>query len=180
MAVIGYARCSTDQQDYSGQVEALRNAGAEVVYAEKQSGARSDRPQLAKAISGLLPGDLVIVTKADRLARSTLDLLKTLDAVTKAGAGFKVLDNPALDTTSPYGKLLLQVLAAIGEFERSLIISRTSEGRIRARAKGIKFGRKPSLNAFQRSEAKARLAAGETTREIARTFGVSHSTISRL
>jgi DNA invertase Pin-like site-specific DNA recombinase len=90
------------------------------------------------------------------------------------------LDNPTLDTTQPHGRLLLQLLAIIGEFERSLVISRTSEGRARAKANGIKFGRRHTLSRFQQDEARARLAAGETTRNIARTFGVSHSTIARL
>ena len=108
------------------------------------------------------------------------DLLLTLAAITAAGAGFRCLDVPALDTTSPYGQLLLNVLGALAQFERSLIISRTSEGRRRAMAKGIKFGRKLALSAYQREEALARLAAGATTREVALLFGVSHSTIARL
>jgi DNA invertase Pin-like site-specific DNA recombinase len=178
--IIGYARCSTDQQDYTGQVEALRAAGAERVFAEKESGARADRPQLARALAKLSHGDVLVVCKLDRLARSLKDLLVTLDTVTGAGAGFKVLDTPALDTTSPYGQLLLNVLGALAQFERTLIISRTTEGRKRAQAKGVKFGRKLALNAYQREEALMRRAQGEDLRSIARTFGVSHSTISRL
>jgi DNA invertase Pin-like site-specific DNA recombinase len=128
----------------------------------------------------LCPRDLIVVCKLDRLARSLKDLLVTLDAVAKAGAGFKVLDTPALDTTSPYDQLLLNVLGALAQFERSLIISRTGEGRKRAMVKGIRFGRKLALNAYQREEALAGRAQGEDLRSIARTFGVSHSTISRL
>jgi DNA invertase Pin-like site-specific DNA recombinase len=128
----------------------------------------------------LCPRDLLVVCKLDRLARSLKDLLVTLDAVAKAGAGFKVLDTPALDTTSPYDQLLLNVLGALAQFERSLIISRTGEGRKRAMVKGIRFGRKLALNAYQREEALAGRAQGEDLRSIARTFGVSHSTISRL
>lgn len=180
MTVIGYARVSSTTQDHQGQIEALKAAGASKVFAEKESGARTDRPQLAKAIGALMAGDVLVVTKLDRLARSTRDLLNTLDAVAKAGAGFRVLDNPALDTTTAHGQLLLNVLGAISQFERDMIRSRCAEGIVRAKANGIKFGRKHSLNPYQRSEALARLAAGETTREIARTFGVSHSTISRL
>lgn len=178
--IIGYARVSSSGQDYEGQVEALRLAGAGKVYSEKESGARTDRPQLAKAIHGLRQGDVMLVCKLDRLARSTRDLLNTLDAVAKAGAGFRVLDQPALDTTTVHGKLLLQVLAAIAEFERSMIRSRCAEGIVRAKAKGIKFGRRHALNPYQRDEAKARLLAGETTREVARSYGVSHTTIARL
>jgi DNA invertase Pin-like site-specific DNA recombinase len=177
---IGYARVSTSEQDYAAQIEALKAAGADRVFAEKESGAKTERWALKRAIVELGPGDVLIVTKLDRLARSLKDLLNILDAVVKVGAGFRVLDTPALDTTSSYGQLLLNVLGALAQFERSLIISRTSEGRKRAKAKGVVFGRKPSLSSYQRQEALARLAAGETTRDIARTFGCSHSTISRL
>lgn len=178
--IIGYARVSTDGQTLDAQQAALKAAGAERTFAEKVSGVVTDRKALGRAVEALGAGDVLVVCKLDRLARSTRDLLNTLDAVTKRGAGFRVLDNPSLDTTCAHGKLLLQLLAIIGEFERSLIISRTSEGRIRARAKGVRFGRKPSLNAYQRAEALARLAQGETTRDIARSFNVSHSTIARL
>jgi DNA invertase Pin-like site-specific DNA recombinase len=178
--IIGYARCSTEQQDYQSQLDALHAAGCERVYSEKESGAKSDRRQLANALNALGPGGVLIVTKLDRLARSLKDLLLTLDAIKGAGAGFRCLDVPALDTTSPYGQLLLGVLGALAEFERSLIISRTSEGRRRAMAKGTRFGRKHKLTRFQIDEALARRANGETCREIARVFNVSHSLISRL
>ena len=119
-----------------------------------------------------------MVTKLDRLARSTRDLLNTLAAVADKGAGFKVLDNLALDTTSAHGKLLLNILGSIAEFERELIKSRTGEGR--AKARGVRFGRKPALDEFQRQEALKRKAAGETLSDIGRSYNVSHSTISRL
>lgn len=180
MTTIGYARVSSSTQDHQGQIEALRQAGAARVFAEKESGARTDRPQLAKALGSLGPGDVLLVTKLDRLARSTRDLLNTLAGVAERGAGFRVLDNPALDTTTAHGQLLLNVLGAIGQFERDMIRARCAEGIVRAKANGIKFGRKHSLNSFQREEALRRLAAGETTRAVAATFNVSHSTISRL
>src|SRR5215468_7229347 len=154
MATIGYARVSTDGQTLQAQTEALHSAGCARIYAEKISGAYADRPQLAKAVAALGEGDTLVVCKLDRLARSTRDLLNTLDTIAKAGAGFKVLDNPALDTTSPHGQLLLNVLGAIGQFERSLIIARTSEGRQRAKLAGVRFGRKPKLTTFQMAEAK--------------------------
>src|SRR5207249_9603702 len=131
--IIGYARCSTVQQDYEGQLAALKAAGAEKVYAEKISGVVTDRRELAKAIAGLTCGDLLIVTKLDRLARSTRDLLNTIAVITDKGAGFRVLDNPSLDTTCAHGRLLLNILGSIAEFERELIRSRTSEGRARAK-----------------------------------------------
>jgi DNA invertase Pin-like site-specific DNA recombinase len=177
---IGYARCSTDHQDCAGQVDQLKATGCEKVYAEKISGTVSERRALARAIADLGPGDCFIVTNLDRLARSLKDLLVTLDRVAKAGAGFKVLDTPALDTTSPYGQLLLNVLGSLAQFERSPILSRTSEGRRRAKAKGVVFGRKHSLTRFQQVEALARRENGERLRDIAKSYGVSHSTISRL
>jgi DNA invertase Pin-like site-specific DNA recombinase len=155
-------------------------AGAAVVVAERVSGAVGDRWGLARAVAQCGPDDVLVVTKVDRLARSLRDLLNVLATVTDKGAGFKVLDQPALDTTGPYGRLLLNVLGAMAEFERSMILARTSEGRIRARAHGVRFGRKPSLDQFQAQEAKARRANGESLTTIARTYGVSHSTISRL
>jgi DNA invertase Pin-like site-specific DNA recombinase len=179
--LVGYARCSTDAQDYQGQVDALKGAGCDKVFAEKESGAAvTERKALAKAIESLGVGDCLIVTKLDRLARSLKDLLVTLDQVAKSGSGFKVLDTPALDTTTPYGQLLLNVLGALAQFERTLIISRTAEGRARARAKGVRFGRRNALNEYQIAEARARRAQGEDLRTIAKSYGVSHSTISRL
>ena len=180
MATIGYARVSTDGQTLDAQQASLKAAGADKVYAETISGAITDRKQLARAIAALTCGDLLIVTKLDRLARSTRDLLNTLAAVADKQAGFKVLDNPAMDTTSAHGRLLLNILGSIAEFEREPIKSRTGEGRQRAKLRGVKFGRKPSLTEFQRQEAIARREAGETLMDIARSMNVSHSTISRL
>jgi DNA invertase Pin-like site-specific DNA recombinase len=124
--------------------------------------------------------DTLIVTKLDRLARSTRDLLNTLDAVAQAGAGFRSLADTWADTTTPHGRLMLTVLGGLAEFERHLILARTDEGRKRAQARGVKFGRKRKLTAHQRREALARASSGEALTDIARTFGVSHSTISRL
>jgi DNA invertase Pin-like site-specific DNA recombinase len=178
--IYGYARVSTEAQDYESQVGGLRAAGAEKIVAEKMSGAVAVRRPLERLIAGLLPGDCVLVTKLDRLGRTLAQVLASLDAITKAGATFRVLDVPALDTTSPYGKLLIGVLGSLAEFERSLILSRTSEGRAAAKKAGVKFGRKPALSQFQAAEARARREAGESLQAIARTFGCSHSTISRL
>jgi DNA invertase Pin-like site-specific DNA recombinase len=122
----------------------------------------------------------LLVTRLDRLARSTRDLLNVLDAIAKAGAGFRSLADAWADTTTAQGRLLLTVLGGLAEFERHLILARTSEGRIRAKARGVRFGRKPALTAHQRQEALARRAAGEACTEIGRSYNVSHSTISRL
>lgn len=178
--IYGYARVSTDGQDYAAQCAELRSAGAEKVYSEKISGAVTDRPALAKAIGGLGNGDVLIVTKLDRLARSTRDLLNTLAAIGDKGAAFKSLGDAWADTTTPAGKLMLTVLGGLAEYERHLILARTSEGRQRAQARGVRFGRKSKLTAHQQQEALARRANGEALVDIARSYAVSHSTISRL
>ena len=180
MTVKGYARVSTDGQTLDVQAEALRAAGAERVFAEKQSGIKTDRAALARCMASLKSGDTLLVTKLDRLARSTRDLLNTLDAIAKAGAGFRSLGDPWADTTTPHGRLMLTVLGGLAEFERHLILSRTNEGRVRAKARGVRFGRKPKLTKHQQTEALARMAQGETLTAIARSYNVSHMTISRL
>jgi DNA invertase Pin-like site-specific DNA recombinase len=180
MTVVGYARVSTDGQSLEAQDAALRVAGATRVFSEKQSGAKTDRAALARCLASLEPGDTLLVTKLDRLARSTRDLLNTLAAINEKGACFKSLGDAWADTTTPHGRLMLTVLGGLAEFERHLILSRTNEGRVRARARGVKFGCKPKLTAYQRQEALARLAQGETLTEIARSMSVSHMTISRL
>jgi DNA invertase Pin-like site-specific DNA recombinase len=120
-------------------------------------------------------GDTLVVCKLDRLARSTRDLLNTLAAIGDKGASFKSLGDSWADTTTPAGKLMLTVLGGLAEYERHLILARTSEGRERARARGVKFGRKPSLTPHQQQEALARRANGEALVDIARSYAVSHS-----
>ena len=180
MANIGYARVSTNGQDLAGQMTDLRAAGCTKVYAEKISGARSDRPELAKCLRAIGPSDVLIVTRLDRLARSTLDLLNVLDTVAKGKAGFRSLKDSWADTTTAHGRLLLTILGGLAEFERELILARTSEGRTRAKARGVKFGRPPKLTPHQRQEALARLSAGEMLVDVARTFNVDPTTIGRL
>jgi DNA invertase Pin-like site-specific DNA recombinase len=180
MAIIGYARVSTQDQDYSGQLEALKAAGAETIYQEKISGARADRPQLAKLMKNLNSGDTLLVTKLDRLGRSTRELLDLIERIGSVGAAFRSLGDPLWDTSSSQGRLLSTLLAAIAEFERELIRERTGEGRKRAMAKGVKFGRKLKLSEYQRTEAIKRRAAGETLAQIAKSYAVDISMISRL
>ena len=162
MTVYGYARASTDGQTLAAQDAQLHAAGCAKVYSEKVSGAQTDRAELAKLLKRLDEGDVLIVTRLDRLARSTRDLLNILDTVAKAGAGFRSL------------------AGGLAEFERELIRARTGEGRKRAQARGVKFGRPPKLNAHQRKEAIARMRNGETQADIARTYGVDATTIGRL
>jgi DNA invertase Pin-like site-specific DNA recombinase len=181
MAVLGYARVSSEGQSLETQLEQLKQAGADKIYWEKISGAKANnRKELARALKGLGPGDVLLVTRLDRLARSTLDLLTILDGIAKAGAGFKSLADTWADTTTAHGRLILTVLGGLAEFERELIKARTSEGRKRARARGVHMGRPSALNRDQQREALARIAAGEAHSDIARTFGVSHTTIGRL
>jgi DNA invertase Pin-like site-specific DNA recombinase len=179
-AIVGYARVSTPGQDAGDQVIALRAAGAVKVFSEKLSGAKSDRPQLAKAIRSLAQGDVLMVTRLDRLARSTRDLLNVLHEVGERDAAFKSLADTWADTTTPHGRLMVTILGGLAEFERSLIKARCDVGIARARAAGTRFGRKPKLDAFQRREALQRREAGEPQRAIARTYGVDQATISRL
>jgi DNA invertase Pin-like site-specific DNA recombinase len=141
---------------------------------------RADRPQLAKLMASLKPGDVVTVCKLDRLGRSTRELLELIDRIGKAGAAFRSLGDPLFDTTSSQGRLLSTLLAAICEFERDLIRERTGEGRKRAMANGVRFGRKPKLSDYQRAEAAKRRADGEALTAIARSYGVHISMISRL
>jgi DNA invertase Pin-like site-specific DNA recombinase len=180
MPMIGYARVSTDGQELEGQQASLRKAGAERIFSEKVSGAISDRKALAKALKALQAGDVLVVTRLDRLARSTRDLLNILDTISKAGAKFRSLADAWADTTTPHGELMITILASLATFERHLIKARTTEGRKRAQARGIKFGRPLKLSAFQIKEALARRQAGEPLTDIGRSYGVSHSTISRL
>ena len=151
-----------------------------VVRPRSADGARSDRKQLTRLIAGLDKGDILVVTRLDRLARSTRDLLNLLGAVAEKGAGFKSLRDTWADTTTPHGRLMLTILGGLAEFERELIRTRTGEGRQRAMARGVIMGRRPKLTIHQRREAIARREAGEVLTDIARSFNVSHSTISRL
>lgn len=180
MAFLGYARVSTDGQTLEAQVGELQAAGAANVFQEKVSGAVADRHQLKRAINALAPGDVLIVTRLDRLARSTRDLLNTLATINEGGAGFRSLRDAWADTTTPHGRLMVTVLAGLAEFERELIRSRTSEGRERAKSRGVRLGRKPKLTGHQRREALERRETGESVVEIARSYAVAHSTISRL
>ncbi len=180
MTVYGYARVSTAGQTLASQDAQLHAAGCAKVYAEKVSGAKTDRPELAKLIRRLEAGDMLVVTRLDRLARSTRDLLNILDAIGKAGAGFKSLSDAWADTTTPHGRLMLTILGGLAEFERELILARTGDGRARAKAKGVRFGRPRKLTPHQRQEALQRLAEGETQADVARTYNVDATTIGRL
>src|SRR5215471_12252366 len=180
MATYGYARVSTNGQDLSSQEAELMAAGCAKVFKEKVSGAKTDRAELAKVMRRLEPGDVLVVARLDRLARSTRDLLNVLATIGERGAGFRSLKDTWADTTTPHGRLMLTVLGGLAEFERELIRARTSDGRTRAKARGVRFGRPAALTPHQRAEALQRLANGEVQADLARSYGVSQATISRL
>ena len=171
VTVYGYARVSTNGQDLAAQEAELMAAGCAKVFKEKVSGAKTDRTELAKALRRLERGDVLIVSRLDRLARSTRDLLNMVAAIAEREAGFRSLKDTWADTTTPHGRLMLTVLGGLAEFERELIRARTSDGRTRAKARGVKFGRPEALQ---------RLGNGEAQADVARTFNVSQATISRL
>jgi DNA invertase Pin-like site-specific DNA recombinase len=177
---IGYCRVSTQGQSLQSQLEGLREAGCAKIYEEVASGARSDRPQLQSLLKGLEPGNVVVVTRLDRLARSTLDLLVIIKAIADKACLFKSIADPWADTTTPAGRLMLTVLGGLAEFERELIKARTSEGRARAIRAGVRMGRKPKLTPHQIAEVRSRKAEGESVRFLARSYRVSPNTISRV
>ncbi len=177
---IGYARVSSNSQDYQAQVEALMTAGCERIYSEKMSGTNTkDRPEFGKLMRKLLPGDVVVVTKLDRLARSSRDLHNILHDLKEKDCGFLSLEEAWCDTTSDVGRLMTAIMAGIAEFERSLIRRRCDDGIKRAKAKGTKFGRPFALDAGQRRKIADRYAAGETMAELAKEYEVGETTIWR-
>jgi DNA invertase Pin-like site-specific DNA recombinase len=181
LMIHGYARVSTDGQSITAQVKQLHAAGAQKVWRETASGAKADRVQLRRVLDQLDAGDVLLITRLDRLARSTRDLLNILAAIADKRARFRSLGDAWADTTTSHGRLMLTVLGGLAEFERDLIRTRTGEGRARAVANGVKLGRKPTLTPHQRREAIKRVnAEKETLGEIARSYNVSRWTISRL
>ncbi|MFP3558165.1 recombinase family protein [Paraburkholderia sp. SIMBA_049] len=179
--LIGYARVSTRDQDLTNQEAQLRAAGCGRIFAEKITGTRRARPQLDRLLDHLRAGDVVVVTRLDRLARSIRDLLDIVERIQTANAGLRSLAEPWADTTTPAGRMVLTVFAGIAEFERSLIVERTSNGRAAAKARGTKFGRKPTLTQAQLDHIYRLVDEGNTSmQEIAALFGIHRSTLFRL
>jgi DNA invertase Pin-like site-specific DNA recombinase len=177
---IGYARVSTEDQHVDLQLDALTQAGCQRLFCEKVSGAGPQRPELLRMREQLRAGDTVVVWKLDRLARSTRDLLATVETIRTAGATFRSLSEPWADTTSHGGKFILTVFAGMAEFERELIRERTRAGRDVAKRRGVRFGRPKKLNVEQRDLAIRLRAEGKSVKEVAHIFGVHVSTIYRL
>jgi DNA invertase Pin-like site-specific DNA recombinase len=178
---IGYARVSTTAQDLTRQVRALKAERCDVVFSDVASGKSLEgRPELAKAVAKLAPGDELLLAEWDRCTRSMWDGLHIVKQVLEAGATVRVLDFPSLDLSTPEGRGFLALFSAMTERERMRIVKRTQEGRRLAIQAGRRMGRRPKLTAHQRRSARARLANGESTRDIAKDFAVHHATIARL
>lgn len=179
--LIGYARVSTQSQDLARQIKALKRAGCVRVYSDTASGKTlAGRSELAAALAVLDRGDELVIAEWDRATRSMWDGLQIIKSVIDAGAIIKVLDRSYIDLTTPMGRGFMAMMSAMAEDERLRIIKRTHEGRQIARANGVKMGRKPILTPYQTKEARQRIAKGESTRQVAKAFNVSISTISRL
>jgi DNA invertase Pin-like site-specific DNA recombinase len=177
--LIGYARVSTDDQNLDLQRKTLSKAGCTRIYEEKLSGASRNRPELARLLDHLRGGDVVVVSRLDRLARSTRDLLDIAELIKEAEAGLRSLSEPWADTTLPAGRMVLTIFVGIAEFERALIHQRTGAGRAAARARGVRFGRPPKLTAEQVVVARRLIDEGTAVRETARILNVHAATLYR-
>ncbi len=178
--LIGYARISTSEQDTKMQVAALQSAGCESIYRERASGGRWDRPELHKLLDHLRKGDVVVVWKLDRLSRSLRDVLTIMDRLQERKAGFRSLTE-AVDTTTPAGRMMMQMVGAFAEFERAMLKQRTKAGIDEARKEGRIGGRRPKLRPQQQQEIIKLVKRGKkTAADAARLFGVHPATVSRL
>ena len=177
---IGYARVSTDEQNTSAQVAALKAAGCERIYREKASGGRWDRPELHRLLDQIRKGDVLVVWKLDRLSRSLRDLLVLMERLAESKAGFRSLTE-AIDTTTPAGRMLMQMVGAFAEFERAMLKERTKAGLDAARKQGRIGGRKPKLTPQQQAEIHRMVSKDEkTAADAARLFKIHPATVSRL
>lgn len=177
--MIGYARVSTQCQDLAQQRAALREAGCTRIFEEKVSGAKRDRPELGRLLDHLRTGDVVTITRLDRLARSTRDLLEIAERIKDTGAGLRSLAGPWADTTTPARRMVLTMFAGIADFERSLIVERTSAGRTAAKARGVRLGPRPTL-AEQIAHARQLIEGeGKPVAEVASLLGVHRATLYR-
>ena len=176
---LGYARVSTKDQTLNTQLEHLQNAGCEMFFEEKISGAVRARPKLEALLQQIRKDDVLVVTKLDRLARSTAELLRISEILNEKEAGIQSLDEPWADTTTPADKMIMTVFGGIAEFERTLILSRTQEGREAAQARGVAFGRPGKLKSDQKNLARELVKEGQSISAVARTFNVHPATIYR-
>ena len=177
---LGYARVSTYGQTLDAQLDQLRAEGCAAIYREKASGAQADRRELQRMLKAIRPGDVVTVTRIDRLARSTFDLFAIVKRIVDAEGQFRSLAEPWADTTTSTGRLMIAVLGGLADVERDLIKTRTAEGRSRAKGQGQHMGRPPALTPQQQAEARRRRQDGATLKELAQSYNVGIATISRL
>jgi len=177
---LGYARVSTYGQTLDAQLDQLRADGCKPIYREKVTGARADRRELLKLLKAISPGDMVTVTRIDRLARSTFDLFAIVKQIVDTGGQFRSLAEPWADTATSTGRLMIAVLGGLADVERDLIRTRTAEGRSRAKARRQHMGRPPKLTPQQQAEARQRRTEGATLKELAKSYNVGPATISRL
>ena len=178
--LIGYARVSIKDQDAAAQIAALENAGCELIFQEKASGGRWDRPELHRLLGQLRNGDVLVVWKLDRLSRSLKDVLTLMEKIDQAGAGFRSLTE-VIDTTSPGGRMMMQIVGTFAEFERAMLRERTQHGLDAARKQGRVGGRRPKLKAHQQQEIVHLVNSGQkTAADAARLFNVHPATVSRL
>lgn len=179
MTTVGYARVSSTGQDLAVQIEKLEAAGCDKTFREKRSGVDAGRPELRRCLDYLREGDTLLVTKIDRLARSTSDLYRIISRLTGKGAAFKVTDDPAIDTTSRTGKLVMGILALIAEFENDIRSERQMDGIKKAKERGVRFGRKLQLVPEKVKQIRKLRAAGSTVPEIIRQIGLSKASVYR-
>ena len=177
---LGYARVSTYGQAFDAQLDQLRAEGCTMIYREKASGTQADRRELQRMLKAIRPGDVVTVTRIDRLARSTFDLFAIVKAITDVDGQFRSLAEPWADTATSTGRLMIAVLGGLADVERDLIRTRTAEGRSRAKGRGQHMGRPPALTFQQQAEARQRRADGATLKELAQSYNVGIATIARL
>jgi DNA invertase Pin-like site-specific DNA recombinase len=178
--LVGYARVSTKEQETRMQLDALRGAGARRIYEEKASGAAADRPVLRECLASLKPGDVLVVWRLDRAARSLKHLLSMLDHLDAVGAGIRSLSEP-LDTSSPLGVFVLQSLGAVAQLERSMIRERVIAGQVAAISRGQRHGRPPTLTQDRERDVLDAWTRGEKNKaRLARAFGVGRHVVDRV
>ena len=179
MSAVGYARVSSIGQDLTVQLERLQAAGCDKVFREKRSGVDSGRPELKRCLEYLREGDTLLVTKIDRLARSTSDLYRIVSLLAEKGVAFKVTDDASIDTDSRTGKLVMGILALIAEFENDIRRERQMDGIAKAKERGVKFGRKPELTDDKVTDIKALRGGGMTVPDIIRKTKLSKASVYR-
>ena len=179
MAIVGYARVSSSGQSLAVQLDKLSEAGCTEVFQEKRSGLTAQRPALKECLRFVREGDVLVITRLDRLARSTLDLHKIVQELDEREVGFKVLDQP-IDTTTKEGRLMFSIIASIAQFETELRKERQMEGIEKAKENGVKFGRQAVLSDAQVAEMRSKRDSGVLIKNLMSEYGLSKASVYRL